>query len=238
MESNRSNGHGTLMKINDQQEFFGAAKKSARMIVIFTRNSNKYGKVMLEHMELLAQRHLEARFMWVDAENAPFLTDRLNIYMLPTIVCVKDNKVHKQHNGLDEIDGSGRYTSGMLEYLLHVDEMLDDRAHRTVRGAQLVPVVAQRVAKSKPERAVHRVLEDDHVVDFLVLKHVRALRVRRRQPEPGVELERIELGLLRRRPRRRSHRLRHLARPHRRRHASQLPHSWLAKSAPKASSLV
>jgi len=33
------------------------------------------------------------------------LTDRLNIYMLPTIVCVKDNKVHKQHNGLNEIDG-------------------------------------------------------------------------------------------------------------------------------------
>merc|ERR1719487_2827132 len=125
-QDNVANGHGKLMKINDQQEFFGAAKKSNRMIVIFTRNSNKYGKAMLEHMELLAQKHLEARFLWVDAENAPFLTDRLNIYMLPTIVCVMDNKVHKQHNGLDEIDGSGRYTSGMLEYLLHCDDMLDE----------------------------------------------------------------------------------------------------------------
>merc|ERR1712146_756095 len=86
------------------------------MVVIFTRNSNKYGKAMLEHAELLAQRHLDA----------PFLTDRLNIYMLPTIVCIKDNKVHKQHNGLNEIDGSGKYSSGMLEYLLHVDEMLDE----------------------------------------------------------------------------------------------------------------
>ena len=96
------------------------------MIVIFTPNSNKYGKAMLEHMTLLSGKHLEARFMWVDAENAPFLTDRLNIYMLPTIVCIKDNKVHKQHNGLNEIDGSGKYSSGMLEYLLHVDEMLDE----------------------------------------------------------------------------------------------------------------
>lgn len=125
-QMNRHNGHGTLTKINDQQEFFGAAKQSERLICVFNRNSNKYGKVMLEHCELLAQRHLEARFVWVDAENAPFLTDRLNIYMLPTIVCVKDNKVHKQHNGLDEIDGSGKYTSGMLEYLLHTDEMLDE----------------------------------------------------------------------------------------------------------------
>ncbi len=125
-QQNVSNGHGTLSKINDQQEFFAAAKASARMVVIFTRNSNKYGKAMLEHMTLLSGKHLEARFMWVDAENAPFLTDRLNIYMLPTIVCIKDNKVHKQHNGLNEIDGSGKYSSGMLEYLLHVDEMLDE----------------------------------------------------------------------------------------------------------------
>merc|ERR1719409_687324 len=125
-EMNKYNGHGSLTKINDQQEFFAAAKKSDRMVCIFTRNSNKYGKAMLEHAELLAQRHLEARFIWVDAENAPFLTDRLNIYMLPTIVCIKDNKVHKQHSGLNEIDGSGKYSSGMLEYLLHTDEMLDE----------------------------------------------------------------------------------------------------------------
>ena len=125
-ETNRSNGHGTLTKINDQQEFFAAAKKSPRMVCIFTRNSNKYGKAMLEHMELLAQKHLEARIIWVDAENAPFLTERLNIYMLPTIVCIKDNKVHKQHNGLNEIDGSGKYTSGMLEFLLHADDMFDE----------------------------------------------------------------------------------------------------------------
>merc|ERR1711990_1337660 len=78
---------------------------------------------MLEHAELLAQRHMEARFIWVDAENAPFLTDRLNIYMLPTITCIKD---HKEHNGLNEIDGSGKYSSGMLEYLLHCDDMLDE----------------------------------------------------------------------------------------------------------------
>lgn len=126
MEANKFNGHGELTKINDQQEFFAAAKKSDRMICIFTRNSNKYGKAMLEHATVLAQRHLEARFIWVDAENAPFLTERLNIYMLPTIVCIKDNKVHRQHNGLNEIDGSGKYSSGMLEYLLHTDEMLDE----------------------------------------------------------------------------------------------------------------
>merc|ERR1711998_233721 len=119
-------GHGSFAKIVDQKDFFGVCKQSQKVVVLFTRDSNKYGQVMKEHMTLLAQQHMEARFVWVDAENAPFLTDKLNIWMLPTIVCVKDNKVHKQHNGLDEIDGSGKYTSGMLEYLLHTDEMLDE----------------------------------------------------------------------------------------------------------------
>merc|ERR1719231_806746 len=85
------NGHGKLDKITDQ-EFFACGKRSDRLIAIFTRNSNKYGKAMLEHAELLAQRHLEAKFIWIDAENAPFLTDRLNIFMLPTTCASKTTR--------------------------------------------------------------------------------------------------------------------------------------------------
>ena len=124
-QMNQANGHGSLTKV-DQKDFFAVTKQSTKVVAIFSRNSNKYGKAMLEHAELLAQKHLEARFIWVDAENAPFLTDKLNIYMLPTICCIMDNKVHKQHNGLNEIDGSGRYSSGTLEYLLYTDDMLND----------------------------------------------------------------------------------------------------------------
>ena len=74
--------------------------------MLFTRDSNKYGTVMKEHMLLLAQHHMEARFVWVDAENAPFLTDKLNIWMLPTIVCIIDNNVKEQHNGAAGGQGS------------------------------------------------------------------------------------------------------------------------------------
>eukprot|EP00321_Phaeocystis_globosa_P009956 CAMPEP_0118828070 /NCGR_PEP_ID=MMETSP1162-20130426/16865_1 /TAXON_ID=33656 /ORGANISM="Phaeocystis Sp, Strain CCMP2710" /LENGTH=206 /DNA_ID=CAMNT_0006758999 /DNA_START=48 /DNA_END=668 /DNA_ORIENTATION=- len=119
-------GHGSFQKIADQKDFFTVCKNSDKVIVLFTRESNKYGKAMKEHMTLLAQHHMEARFVWVDAENAPFLTDKLNIWMLPTICCMENNKVKEQHNGLNEIDGSGKYTSGMLEYLLHLDGMLDE----------------------------------------------------------------------------------------------------------------
>lgn len=121
-----NNGHGRLDKITDQKDFFAVSKQSKKVIVLFTRDANKYGAIMKEHMTVLAQQHMEARFVWVDAEKAPFITEKLNIWMLPTIVCIVDNKVKEQHNGLNEIDGSGKYTTGMLEYLLHLDGMLDE----------------------------------------------------------------------------------------------------------------
>merc|ERR1712166_1380829 len=121
-----NNGHGRLDKIVEQKDFFAVSKNSHKVVVLFTRDANKYGAIMKDHMTLLAQQHMEARFVWVDAEQAPFITEKLKIWMLPTIVCIVDNNVKEQHNGLNEIDGSGKYTTGMLEYLLHVDGMLDE----------------------------------------------------------------------------------------------------------------
>jgi len=126
-QHNKMNGHGSLTAITDQKEFFNAAKVSNKMIVIFTRKSNPHAQELLQHCEILCKKHLEARFVYIEAENAPFLTDRFNIFMLPTIICIDDNKVKTQHNGLNDLDGSGKYTTGMLEYLLGAaDGMLDD----------------------------------------------------------------------------------------------------------------
>ena len=43
-QSNVNNGHGALTQITEQQEFFAAAKRSDKLIVIFSRNSNDHAK--------------------------------------------------------------------------------------------------------------------------------------------------------------------------------------------------
>jgi hypothetical protein len=35
------NGHGTMAKVNDQKDFFEYSKKSSRLVVLFTRDSNR-----------------------------------------------------------------------------------------------------------------------------------------------------------------------------------------------------
>ena len=39
-----------MQKIVDQKDFFGVSKNSKKVIVLFTRDSNKYGQVMMEHI--------------------------------------------------------------------------------------------------------------------------------------------------------------------------------------------
>lgn len=122
----RRNDHGTLTTITDQKEFFEACKKSKRCVVLFYRAGSKWCDVLSDHLQVLATKHMEAKFMKVDAENSPFLVERLNVWMMPTVICCKEGKVHRQFNGLSEIDPSGKFETASLEFALHNCEMLDD----------------------------------------------------------------------------------------------------------------
>ena len=45
------------------------------------------------HMSILANQHVETRFIKVHAEKSPFLTEKLRIVVLPTLALVKNGKV-------------------------------------------------------------------------------------------------------------------------------------------------
>jgi len=125
-EAWRRNDHGVLTTISDQKEFFEAVKRSKRVVCLFYRDSNKWCDVIGNHFTVLAEKHMEAKFLRVNAENSPFLVERLNVWMMPTIICCKEGKVHRQFNGLDEIDPTGKFETASLEFVLHGSGMLDD----------------------------------------------------------------------------------------------------------------
>ena len=49
-------------------------------------------KIVDKHLEILAPQHIECKFMKIDAEKSKFLTDRLKVRVLPTLVLLRDNK--------------------------------------------------------------------------------------------------------------------------------------------------
>jgi len=70
-------------------------------------------------MYVLAAKHMETKFLRVNAEKAPFLVEKLHIWMLPTIVCVKEGKTDHSIVGFDELGGKDDFATEDLEALLH-----------------------------------------------------------------------------------------------------------------------
>ena len=113
-----SNGHGRYMEIPDQAEFFNATKRSDRLIVHFYRPTTRYCEIVDAHFEKLCQKHVETRFVKINAEKSPYLVEKLNIFMMPTLVLIKDNQTVHHIRGFDEFGGQDDFSTEIMAYIL------------------------------------------------------------------------------------------------------------------------
>merc|ERR1712166_1172003 len=85
----RAKGHGTYEDVHEQ-DFFAVCKQSDVCAVHFYRDETWRCQVVDKHLQRLAPKHLECRFMKVNAEKSVFLSERMDIIVLPTICIIKD----------------------------------------------------------------------------------------------------------------------------------------------------
>ena len=113
-----SQGHGEYREITDQKRFFEELKPSHRAVVHFYRPTTRRCEIVDRHLHILARKHIETKFIRVNAEKAPFLCERLNIWMLPTMVLVREGKTDHSIIGFDELGGNDNFQTEHLEQLL------------------------------------------------------------------------------------------------------------------------
>ncbi|RYY36899.1 hypothetical protein EON62_01440 [archaeon] len=117
-------GHGEYRDCLDQKQFFEDLKKEARAVVHFYRPSTRRCEVVDKHLSLLCKKHIETKFMRVNAEKSPFICERLHIWALPTIVIVKEGKTDHSIVGFDEFGGSDDFSTEVMERVLFAHEAL------------------------------------------------------------------------------------------------------------------
>ena len=110
-------GHGELRDLTDEKEFFSEMKGEDKMVVHFYRN-NWPCKVMDMHLDMLSKKHLETKFARIDAEKSPFLTERLKIWMLPTLALISKEKVLDYIVGFDDLGGTDDFPTEHLRLVL------------------------------------------------------------------------------------------------------------------------
>ena len=69
-------------------------KESDRVICHFYRSTTWRCQILDRHFAALAPKHLETRFIKIDAEKCNFLAQRLEIVLMPTVIMTKDTMTH------------------------------------------------------------------------------------------------------------------------------------------------
>jgi hypothetical protein len=121
----RQAGHGEFTEISTQQEFFAVNKASECVVCHFYSDTNAFCPVIDKHLALLARKHMEARFVKIKAEKAPYLVENLNIWMMPTILLTKDNKTVDKVEGLDSIGGTEDFPTEALAWRIGLSGVIE-----------------------------------------------------------------------------------------------------------------
>ncbi|CAM9141166.1 unnamed protein product, partial [Phaeothamnion confervicola] len=84
-----TNGHGRYTELPDQPAFFDAVKKS------------------------------KTRFCKIDAEKSPYLVEKLSIFVMPTILLIKDGQTVHQIRGFDELGGTDNFHPDTMAFVMN-----------------------------------------------------------------------------------------------------------------------
>lgn len=118
-------GHGKYEELQDEKTFFDEQKKSERFICHFYRTATERCKIFDMHLDILAKKHIESRFVKIDAEKSMWLCKKLGVKVLPTIVCIKEQKTRDFIVGFDDLGGRDEFPTEMLAWRLGVSEMIN-----------------------------------------------------------------------------------------------------------------
>mmetsp|Transcript_30854 Transcript_30854/g.31399 ORF Transcript_30854/g.31399 Transcript_30854/m.31399 type:complete len:226 (+) Transcript_30854:151-828(+) len=124
-------GHGRVMEIADTKEFFAVAKRSPRIVAHFYRGITPRCEIVDAHFQRLAPRHLETLFVKIDAEKHPFLVERLNIIVLPTLTLIINGKTEHAIIGFDEFGGIDDFSTEDMAFVLAKHKVLNYESDRT-----------------------------------------------------------------------------------------------------------
>ena len=88
-QENMAKGHGQYTEIKED-EFLPNVTGSRNVICHFYHKDFERCKIVDHHLRMIAREHPEAKFIYLNAEFSPFFVAKLQIQVLPTLVCFVD----------------------------------------------------------------------------------------------------------------------------------------------------
>lgn len=120
-----SQGHGEYEELSDEKSFFEKSKLSPNMVLHFYKDGSTRCKIVDHHLKILCAQHLETRFVKLNVTRFPFLTERMKIRVIPTIVSIVDSISKDFIVGFTELGNCDDFSTEMLEWRLARSQVID-----------------------------------------------------------------------------------------------------------------
>lgn len=118
-------GHGAYEQLSEEKMFFDVIKKSDNVVIHFFTATNTRSPILDKHLKILAPKHVETKFVSLNAEKCPFLATRLHIKTIPTLVCIQKSIVIDKVVGFTSLGNTDDFTTEVLEWRLAQNNILE-----------------------------------------------------------------------------------------------------------------
>ncbi|TVY81014.1 Thioredoxin domain-containing protein plp1 [Lachnellula suecica] len=85
-KSQKNQGFGNYTEIKEEKALMDLTTEVKYAVVHFSKNDFARCGVMDGHLEALAPKHFDTRFLKINVENAPFLVTKLKVQVLPCVL--------------------------------------------------------------------------------------------------------------------------------------------------------
>jgi len=113
----QAQGHGEYREIVEE-DFLKEVCGSENVVVHFYHTEFIRCKIVDKHMRIIAPKHRGCKFVYLNAEKAPFFVDKLHIQMLPTIIVFKDGVAQDRLTGFEDLGAKDEFRTEVLEHWL------------------------------------------------------------------------------------------------------------------------
>ena len=146
-QENLAKGHGQYTEIKED-EFLPNVTGSKNVICHFYHKDFERCKIVDHHLRIIAKTHPEAKFIYLNAEFSPFFVAKLQIQVLPTIVCFADGIAVDRLVGFEDLGNKDDFPTMAL-------------IRRLIRGGTLKAVSKAEIGQIIKKGAKKRNQSDD-----------------------------------------------------------------------------
>ena len=119
--------HGKYTEILEEKSFLDLTTSVDRCVVHFFHPDFRRCEIMHNHLAALSEKHFETKFAKISVEKAKFFVTKLQIQVLPAVICFIKGIVVDRIIGFDDLGNSDDFLTSVLEQRLMANSVISGK---------------------------------------------------------------------------------------------------------------